>query len=105
MGGASPCDLFKSKDRSTSDPFRDIPPIPLRLSGQHGFNQAIRDKGFNPNKEFIPVSLRERDGLRKAKQTKPIIWLWDEGRIKRLEPELLSLHLHKIMPQRLKTNK
>ena len=48
-------------------------------------NQAVRDKDFDPSKEFIPVSLRDRADLRKAKAAEPVYWLWDDGRIKRLK--------------------
>ncbi len=48
-------------------------------------NQAVRDSDFDPNQEFIPVSLRDRADLRKAKAAEPIFWLWDDGRIRRLK--------------------
>ena len=47
-------------------------------------NQAVRDREFDPKKEFIPVSLRDRPDLRTAKAADPVFWLWDHGRIRRL---------------------
>ncbi len=58
------------------------------VSGEEGsivINQSIRKQGFNPNKEFIPVSLRERKDLTEAKATEPIVWVYENKRIKRLE--------------------
>jgi len=58
------------------------------VSGADGsmvLNQSLRDRDFDPNKEFIPVSLRDRADLRKAKAATPVVWLWDDGRIKRLK--------------------
>jgi len=58
------------------------------VSGTEGsmvLNQAVRDKDFDPSKEFIPVSLRDRADLRKAKAAEPVYWIWDDGRIRRLK--------------------
>lgn len=57
------------------------------ISGAEGsivLNQAVRDIDFDPNKEFIPVSLRDRPDLQKAKEANPVFWVWDDGRIRRL---------------------
>ena len=35
-------------------------------------NQAVRDSDFDSSKEFIPVSLRDRADLHKAKETEPV---------------------------------
>ncbi len=56
------------------------------VSGPDGsmvLNQAVRDSDFDPNKEFIPVSLRDRVDLRKAKAVDPVYWIWEGGQIKR----------------------
>ena len=63
------------------------------LSGSNGsivLNQAVRDSNFDSSKEFIPVSLRDRADLRKEKETEPVFWVWDDGRIKRLKSALAS---------------
>ncbi len=57
------------------------------VSGTEGsmvLNQSVRDIHFDPSKEFIPVSLRAREDLRRAKGADPIFWFWDNGRIRRL---------------------
>ena len=64
------------------------------VSGKEGsivINQSIRKQGFDPNKEFIPVSLRERKDLTEAKATKPIFWVYDNKRIKRIELNPIQL--------------
>ncbi len=58
------------------------------ISGPDGsmvLNQAVRDSNFDASKEFIPVSLRDRADLRKAKEVEPVFWVWDDGEIKRLK--------------------
>ncbi len=58
------------------------------VSGSEGsmvLNQAVRDRDFDPNKEFVPVSLRDRADLRKAKAADPVFWFWDDGKIRRLK--------------------
>ena len=68
------------------------------VSGDKGsmvLNQAVRDKDFDPKKEFIPVSLRDRDDLRKAKAADPVFWIWDDGKIRRSKLGLVSSE-HKI---------
>ena len=52
--------------------------------------QAVRDSNFESSKEFIPVSLRDRADLRKAKEANPVFWIWDSGKIKRLKLGLTS---------------
>ena len=47
-------------------------------------NQAIRNEIFDPKKEFIPVSIRSNKELRKAKESNPIYWIWEEDKIKRI---------------------
>ena len=64
------------------------------VSGKKGsivINQSIRKQGFDPNKEFIPVSLRERKDLTEAKATKPVFWVCVKKRIKRIELSPLQL--------------
>ncbi len=63
------------------------------VSGSGGsmvLNQAERDRDFDPNKEFIPVSLRNRADLRKAKAAHPVCWIWDNGRIRRFKVGCVS---------------
>ncbi len=58
------------------------------VSGTEGsivLNQAVRGSDFASSKEFLPVSLRDRADLRKAKESEPIYWIWDDGRIRRLK--------------------
>ena len=64
------------------------------VSGKEGsivINQSIRKQGFAPNKEFIPVSLREKKDLTEAKATEPIFWVYENKRIKRIELSPLQL--------------
>ena len=64
------------------------------VSGKEGsvvINQSIRKKGFDPRKEFIPVSLREREDLIEAKARNPIFWVFEESQIKRFEVDPLTL--------------
>ena len=64
------------------------------VSGKEGsivINQSIRKKGFTPQKEFIPVSLRDRTDLIKAKATKPIFWVYKNTKIKRIKLNPLEL--------------
>ncbi len=65
------------------------------LEGSMVLNQALRDSDFDPSKEFIPVSLRDRGDLRKAKEADPVFWIWDDGKIRRLKLGLVSSE-HKI---------
>ena len=61
------------------------------ISGKDGsivINQAIRDKQFEANKEFNPISIENRIDLQRAKSTDPIIWLWKDGKIKRIKDSL-----------------
>ena len=56
------------------------------VSGPDGsmvLNQAVRDSDFDPNKEFSPVSLRDRADLRQAKEAEPVFWIWDGDQLKR----------------------
>ena len=58
------------------------------ISGENGsivINQAIRDKQFESNIEFNPISIENRIDLQKAKCKEPIIWLWKDGEIKRIK--------------------
>ena len=48
-------------------------------------NQAVRDENFNPEKEFTPVSLRERKDLQEAKGKDPVYWVWEKDHIKRVK--------------------
>ena len=47
-------------------------------------NQATRDESFDPKKEFAPVSIRSQKQLRKARETNPVYWIWQENKIKRI---------------------
>ncbi len=70
------------------------------VSGPEGsmvLNQAVRDSDFDPNKEFVPVSLRDRADLRRAKSVPPVFWMWDDGRIRRLKVGSFSGFYKKIM--------
>ena len=49
------------------------------VSGEAGsmvLNQSIRDRDFNSQTEFNPVSLRDRTGLPEAHACDPWIWSW-----------------------------
>ncbi len=62
------------------------------ISGKNGsivINQAIRDQQFAATKEFNPISIENRIDLQKAKSREPIIWLWKDGKIKRIKDSLL----------------
>ena len=62
------------------------------ISGKDGsivINQAIRDKQFEANAEFNPISIENRIDLEQAKSTEPIIWLWKDGEIKRIKDSIL----------------
>ncbi len=61
------------------------------ISGKNGsivINQAIRDKQFEASREFNPISIKNRIDLQKAKSTEPIIWLWKDEEIKRIQDSL-----------------
>ena len=54
------------------------------VSGEAGsmvLNQSIRDRDFNSQTEFNPVSLRNRTDLREAHSCDPWIWSWRNGHI------------------------
>ena len=64
------------------------------VSGKKGsivINQSIRKKGFDPDKEFLPVNLRVRKDLMYAKSIKPIFWVYENNEIKRIELSPLEL--------------
>ena len=74
-------------------------------SGREGsivLNQSTRDNMFDQRKEFTPVSLRSNKELRKARQTHPVYWIWEEERIKRLKLDCKgyskSIKLEPIIP-------
>ena len=48
-------------------------------------NQAVRDEKFNPENEFIPVSLRDRKDLQEAQKKNPVYWVWEKDQIKRIK--------------------
>ncbi len=50
-------------------------------------NQAVRDEKFNPENEFIPVSLRDRKDLQIAQKKDPVYWIWEKDQIKRIKFE------------------
>ena len=61
------------------------------ISGKDGsivINQAIRDEQFEAIKEFNPISIELRKDLQKAKYVDPIIWLWKNGEIQRIQDSL-----------------
>ena len=47
-------------------------------------NQPIRDKFFDPKKEFIPQKLNKLS-LIKASKSSPVYWIWENYQIKRLK--------------------
>ena len=56
------------------------------ISGKEGsvvLNQPIRDKFFDPAKEFIPQKL-DAISLIKARKTPPVYWVWENDQIKRV---------------------
>lgn len=64
------------------------------VSGPQGsmvLNQAVRDRQFDPTTEFIPVSLSNRADLRQAKEAEPVLWVYEEGQIKRVKIDNLSI--------------
>tara|TARA_B100001250_G_C19461194_1_gene640312 strand:+ start:92 stop:367 length:276 start_codon:yes stop_codon:yes gene_type:complete len=57
-------------------------------SGKEGsvvLNQATRDNAFDQTKEFSPVSLRSNEKSRNARKARPVYWIWEEERIKRVK--------------------
>tara|TARA_B100000965_G_scaffold56872_1_gene43211 strand:+ start:166 stop:675 length:510 start_codon:yes stop_codon:yes gene_type:complete len=61
------------------------------ISGQNGsivINQAIRDEQFEPSNEFNPICIENRIDLQRAKAIEPIIWLWKDGKIKRIKDSM-----------------
>ena len=48
-------------------------------------NQAVRDEKFNPENEFIPVSLRDRKDLQEAQKKDPVYWVLEKDQIKRIK--------------------
>ena len=69
------------------------------ISGKEGsivLNQPIRDKLFDPKKEFIPQKLNQL-GLMNARKSPPVYWIWEKDQIKRLifNPLLKKLQQHK----------
>jgi len=62
------------------------------ISGKDGsivINQAIRDEQFEPSTEFDPISIAKRKDLQRAKSLDPIVWLWENGEIQRIQDSLL----------------
>ena len=56
------------------------------ISGKEGsvvLNQPIRDKFFDPAKEFIPQKLNKLE-LIKARKSQPVYWIMENDQIKRL---------------------
>ena len=56
------------------------------ISGKEGsivLNQTIRDKFFDPKKEFIPQKLNKSE-LIKARKRTPIYWINEDNQIKRV---------------------
>ncbi len=56
------------------------------ISGKEGsivLNQPIRDKFFDPDKEFIPQKLNNLS-LLNARERSPVYWIWENDQIKRL---------------------
>ena len=56
------------------------------ISGKEGsivLNQPIRDKLFDPKKEFVPQTLNTLS-LIKARKSEPVYWIWENEQIKRL---------------------
>ncbi len=57
------------------------------ISNKNGsivLNQAVRDKKFDPENEFTPVSLRDRKDLQKVQKKNPIYWIWQKIKSKGL---------------------
>ena len=70
------------------------------ISGREGsivLNQPIRDKYFDPEKEFIPRKLNTLS-LINARKIKPIYWIWENDQIKRIRfnPKEKDLYLKMI---------
>ena len=52
-------------------------------------NQPIRDKFFDPTKEFIPQKL-DKINLIKARKSPPVYWIYENNKIKRVNFNLLK---------------
>ena len=68
------------------------------VSGKKGsivLNQPLRDRFFEPNKEFIPKKLN-KSNLIKARQTPPIFWIWEHGQIQKLKFYPIENQLSKL---------
>ena len=65
-------------------------------------NQAIRDEEFRPEKEFIPVSVRDREDLQEALSTDPVYWVFGKNQIKRVKfiPAQSNEKIFKTLKQR-----
>ena len=48
-------------------------------------NKALRDEKFNPEDEFILVSLREKKDLQIAQKKDPVYWIWEKDQINRIK--------------------
>ena len=69
------------------------------VSGPDGsmvLNQAVRDSNFDASKEFIPISLRDRADLRKAKAVDPVYWIWEGDQLKRTKLNSLLMTTQQI---------
>ena len=56
------------------------------ISGKEGsvvLNQPIRDKFFDPTKEFIPQKL-DKINLIKARKSPPVYWIYENNNLKRV---------------------
>ncbi len=54
-------------------------------------NKALRDEKFNPEDEFILVSLREKKDLQIAQKKDPAYWIWEKIRSKGLSLSQFNL--------------
>ena len=45
----------------------------------------MRDEKFDPENEFVPVSLKNRKDLQEAQQKDPVHWIWERDQIKRIK--------------------
>ena len=48
-------------------------------------NQAVRDKNFNPEKEFTPGSLKDKKDLQAARGNDPFYWIWEKDHTKKIK--------------------
>ena len=77
----------------------------LGKEGSIVLNQPTRDNLFNEKKEFSPVSLQLNKKSRKAKQSHPVYWIWEEDRIKRVTLDCKGIYKNNKLEEVIDANK